>query len=71
MLGEDVAVPDDGRRRICRTREVQRISHRVARGLQRSGIAAGDKVAVLSSNDATGLRLRVRHVARRPPCGAR
>src|SRR5438105_12310676 len=33
--------------------EVQRISHRVARGLQRSGIAAGDKVAVLSGNDAT------------------
>jgi acyl-CoA synthetase (AMP-forming)/AMP-acid ligase II len=32
--------------------DVQRISHRVARGLQRSGIAAGDKVAVLSSNDA-------------------
>jgi len=33
--------------------DVQRFSHRVARGLQRSGIAAGDKVAVLSSNDAT------------------
>ncbi|HMC16898.1 MAG TPA: long-chain fatty acid--CoA ligase [Albitalea sp.] len=33
--------------------EVQRISQRVARGLQRSGIAAGDKVAVLSGNDAT------------------
>ncbi len=32
--------------------EVQRISHRVARSLQRSGIAPGDKVAVLSSNDA-------------------
>ncbi|HSV69451.1 MAG TPA: long-chain fatty acid--CoA ligase [Methylibium sp.] len=32
--------------------EVQRISHRVARGLQRSGIAPGDKVAVLSSNHA-------------------
>ncbi len=32
--------------------DVQRISHRVARGLQRSGIAPGDKVAVLSSNDA-------------------
>ena len=31
---------------------MQRLSHRVARGLQRSGIAAGDKVAVLSSNDA-------------------
>ncbi len=33
-------------------REVQRISHRVARALQRSGIAPGDKVAVLSGNDA-------------------
>ena len=33
--------------------DVQRFSHRVARGLQRSGIAPGDKVAVLSSNDAT------------------
>jgi fatty-acyl-CoA synthase len=32
--------------------DVQRISHRVARALQRSGIAVGDKVAVLSSNDA-------------------
>jgi acyl-CoA synthetase (AMP-forming)/AMP-acid ligase II len=32
--------------------EVQRISHRVGRGLQRAGIQPGDKVAVLSSNDA-------------------
>jgi len=32
--------------------DVQGISHRLARGLRRSGIAAGDKVAVLSSNDA-------------------
>ena len=32
--------------------DVQRFSHRVARGLQRSGIQPGDKVAVLSSNDA-------------------
>jgi fatty-acyl-CoA synthase len=32
--------------------DVRRFSHRVARGLQGSGIAAGDKVAVLSSNDA-------------------
>ncbi|CAN5832721.1 long-chain fatty acid--CoA ligase [soil metagenome] len=34
--------------------DVQRISHRVGRGLQRAGIAPGDKVAVLSSNDAHG-----------------
>ncbi|MBN8747959.1 Long-chain-fatty-acid--CoA ligase [Xylophilus ampelinus] len=33
--------------------EVQRISHRVGRALQRSGVAPGEKVAVLSSNDAT------------------
>jgi fatty-acyl-CoA synthase len=33
--------------------EVQRITYRVGRGLQRSGIRAGDKVAVLASNDAT------------------
>ena len=33
--------------------DVQRISRRVARGLQRSGVKPGDKVAVLSSNDAT------------------
>jgi acyl-CoA synthetase (AMP-forming)/AMP-acid ligase II len=33
--------------------DVQRISHRVARALQGAGIAPGDKVAVLSSNDAT------------------
>ena len=32
--------------------DVQRLSHRIARGLQRSGIAPGDKVAVLSSNDS-------------------
>ena len=32
--------------------DVQAISHRVGRGLQRSGIRQGDKVAVLSSNDA-------------------
>jgi acyl-CoA synthetase (AMP-forming)/AMP-acid ligase II len=32
--------------------QVQRFSHRVARALQRSGIAPGDKVAVLSGNDA-------------------
>jgi acyl-CoA synthetase (AMP-forming)/AMP-acid ligase II len=32
--------------------DVQRLSHRVARALQRSGIAPGSKVAVLSSNDS-------------------
>ena len=31
---------------------VQRFSHRVGRALRRSGIAPGDKVAVLSGNDA-------------------
>jgi fatty-acyl-CoA synthase len=33
--------------------EVQRITYRVAHALQRSGIQVGDKVAVLSGNDAT------------------
>lgn len=33
--------------------EVQCISHRVGRALQGAGVAAGDKVAVLSSNDST------------------
>ncbi|MCP3474458.1 AMP-binding protein [Bradyrhizobium sp. CCGUVB1N3] len=32
-------------------REVQQLSYRIARGLARSGIAAGDKVAILSGND--------------------
>lgn len=31
--------------------EVQRLSYRIARGLERSGIAPGDKVAILSGND--------------------
>jgi fatty-acyl-CoA synthase len=31
--------------------DVQRLSYRVARGLVRSGIAAGEKVAILSGND--------------------
>jgi fatty-acyl-CoA synthase len=34
-------------------RDVQRLTHRVGRALQRSGVKPGDKVAVLSSNDAT------------------
>ena len=33
--------------------EVQAFSHRVARALQKSGLQPGDKVAVLSSNDAS------------------
>lgn len=33
--------------------QVQRLSHHAGRGLQRAGVAPGDKVAVLSSNDAT------------------
>jgi len=33
--------------------EVQRLSHRVARALHGAGIGIGEKVAVLSSNDAT------------------
>ena len=33
--------------------DAQRLTFRVARALQRSGIAPGDKVAVLSGNDAT------------------
>ena len=33
--------------------QVQALSHRVGRGLVRSGVVPGDKVAVLSSNDAT------------------
>ena len=32
--------------------DVQRLSHRLARGLRRAGIGAGEKVAVLSSNHA-------------------
>ena len=32
-------------------REVRRLSWRIARGLAASGVAAGDKVAILSSND--------------------
>ncbi|MBV8662670.1 MAG: AMP-binding protein, partial [Hyphomicrobiales bacterium] len=31
--------------------EVQRLTYRVARGLAATGVAAGDKVAILSSND--------------------
>ena len=42
----------DGEDRDLSYAEVQRISHHVGRGLQRAGIDPGDKVAVLSSNDA-------------------
>ena len=52
MLGEDSPCLTMGTADLS-YREVQRISQRVARALQRSGIGAGDKVAVLSGNDAT------------------
>lgn len=42
----------NGEERDLSYAEVQLISHHVARGLQRAGIAPGDKVAVLASNDA-------------------
>ena len=32
-------------------REVQRLSYRIARGLDRSGVAPGEKIAILSGND--------------------
>jgi len=51
MLGEDSPCLTMGAADLS-YRDVQRISHRVARGLQGSGIQPGDKVAVLSSNDA-------------------
>ena len=31
--------------------DVQRLSYRIARGLERSGIAPGEKVAILSGNE--------------------
>jgi len=37
--------------RVLSYAAVQRLSHRVARGLARSGVKPGDKVAILSSND--------------------
>ena len=52
MLGEDAPCLTMGTADLS-YREVQRLSQRVARGLQRSGVRPGDKVAVLSSNDAT------------------
>ena len=51
MLGEDAPCLTMGTADLSYGK-VQRTSHRVARALQRSGIAPGDKVAVLSSNDA-------------------
>jgi acyl-CoA synthetase (AMP-forming)/AMP-acid ligase II len=51
MLGEDAPCLTMGTADLSYG-QVQRTSHRVARALQRSGIAPGDKVAVLSSNDA-------------------
>lgn len=52
MLGEEAPCLTMGTADLS-YRDVQRISHRVARALARSGIHAGDKVAVLSGNDAT------------------
>ena len=52
MLGEDAPCLTMGDTDLSYA-EVQRLSHRIARGLQRAGISPGDKVAVLSSNDAT------------------
>ena len=51
MLGEDAPCLSMGMADMSYG-EVQRTSHRVARALLRLGIAPGDKVAVLSSNDA-------------------
>ncbi|WP_066271225.1 AMP-binding protein [Hydrogenophaga palleronii] len=51
MLGPDAACLSMGRIDLSYS-DVQRISHRVARALARSGIKPGAKVAVLSSNDA-------------------
>jgi fatty-acyl-CoA synthase len=51
MLGEDAPCLTMGTVTLS-YREVQGISHQLARGLQRSGVEPGDKVAVLSSNDA-------------------
>lgn len=51
MLGEDAPCLSMGTADLSYG-QVQRTSHRVARALQRSGIAPGDKVAVLASNDA-------------------
>jgi fatty-acyl-CoA synthase len=52
MLGEEAPCLTMGTTDLS-YRDVQRISHRVAHALLRSGIHAGDKVAVLSGNDAT------------------
>lgn len=53
MLGQDAPCLTMGTEDLSYG-DVQRISHRVARALQRSGIRPGDKVAVLSSNHALG-----------------
>src|SRR6201990_42222 len=36
--------------------EVQKLSYRIARAFERSGIAAGEKIAILSGNDPLALR---------------
>ena len=50
-LGPDAPCLTMGDRSLSYT-EVQQLSRRVARALNRSGIRAGDKVAILSGNDA-------------------
>ncbi len=49
-LGEDLACFTTGDASLSYS-EVQRLTNRVARALQRSGVQPGDKVAVLSGND--------------------
>jgi Acyl-CoA synthetases (AMP-forming)/AMP-acid ligases II len=50
--------------------DVQRLSWRVARALDRSGIAPGDKVAILSANDPVAFGC-VFGISRAARCGAR
>jgi fatty-acyl-CoA synthase len=51
MLGADAPCLTMGETDLS-YRDVQRLTFRIARALQRSGVRPGDKVAVLSSNDA-------------------
>src|SRR6202521_5528236 len=49
-LGDDARCLTMGERDVSYV-EVQRVTWRVARALQRAGVKPGDKVAILSSND--------------------